>query len=130
MCKHCGRDLRQRSGGAGKAILFLILAFGALAIFGIIAEQFGNATSSTADHQRAAFRACQEFIEKRLRAPASAKHPAFDDASVSNQHPIYVVTSQVDSQNAFGALLRTQYTCEVERIDTSFRLVSLKTVEK
>lgn len=79
------------------------------------------------DRQPAAYRACQKFIEAGLRSPGSAKHPAYTDEAVSDQDPIYVVTSMVDSQNGFGALLRTHYRCEVRREGDGFRLVDLTT---
>lgn len=139
VCKHCGRDVAAhgklfpepappKKAGVGR---FLLVAFGVLMAIGIVGstlEKLGFATNK-ADYQASAFRVCQKFIERGLRAPASAKHPEFSDRAVSDQDPIYVVNSVVDSQNGFGALLRMSYTCEVRREGDNFRLVDLKTDE-
>src|SRR5688572_7920328 len=87
---------------------------------------WGMAVFGIRDEQRAAFRACQQYVTRTLRAPGSAQFPDYNDADVSDQHPFYVVRSSVDAQNGFGALLRTSYTCEVEREGEGFKLVDLK----
>jgi hypothetical protein len=65
-------------------------------------------------------------VTKGLRSPGSAKFADYTDGAVSDQDPVYVVTSEVDSQNGFGALLRTSFTCEVQRQGEGFRLTDLK----
>lgn len=57
----------------------------------------------------------QSAIKQRLKAPSTAKFPRGSDFSYSfitpNQHK---VISYVDSQNSFGAMIRTNYTIILE----------------
>lgn len=51
-----------------------------------------------------------------MKSPASAKFPLFDPNEVSplTAHPDRLaVHVYVDSQNTFGAVIRTSYTCTV-----------------
>jgi len=66
--------------------------------------------SATPDEQKAdAARACEEkFIPARLKAPASAK---FSNVAVTTDGTSYRVQGLVDSQNSFGAMIRSTFTC-------------------
>lgn len=59
----------------------------------------------------------QGFMKQRLKSPGSAKFPSYSENGV-NVEPqgdcIYAVVAFVDSENSFGALLRTRYSIEVE----------------
>lgn len=55
---------------------------------------------------------CQEnFIAARLKAPATAKYL---DVTVTQLGDVYTVTGSVDSENSFGALIRSTFTCKVK----------------
>lgn len=57
---------------------------------------------------------CKRFAGQQLKAPATAKWPMLEVARVDTlRDSLYRVTSYVDAQNAFGALLRTSYACTV-----------------
>ncbi len=64
-----------------------------------------------------AYYMCQDFIEKRLAAPATAKWPSSSEINIATLtgtgRESYRVRGYVDSQNSFGALLRTNYVCDV-----------------
>lgn len=58
---------------------------------------------------------CEEFVKKSLRSPSSAEFPTYSNPAVSDHgNGRYIVTSHVDSQNAFGAMLRNAFTCEIQ----------------
>ncbi len=58
---------------------------------------------------------CQKFVEKALKAPASADHPGCLEADVKHGvEGIWRVETYVDAENAFGATLRTRYVCDVK----------------
>lgn len=65
-----------------------------------------------------AFDICKDFVKRRLKAPSTAKfrNPYQDDGEVvitgSDNGP-FTVRSSVDSENAFGAKLRSNFTCVV-----------------
>ncbi len=72
--------------------------------------------------------ACQELVERRLKAPATADFPTVNPAAIdSGANAIYQVTSYVDAQNGFGAQIRTNYTCKVQyqASDSSWNLLDI-----
>jgi len=66
---------------------------------------------------------CQNFVKDRLKAPASAKFPAWDssnDGAVrikKENDGSYQVRGHVDAKNAYGTMLRKNYTCHVKPAD-------------
>jgi cytoskeletal protein RodZ len=66
-----------------------------------------------------AYDVCQQFVEERLASPSSASYPniAEDDGEVTIwllANDDYRVNSHVDSDNAFGASLRSVFQCTVD----------------
>lgn len=55
---------------------------------------------------------CEEFVKKRLKSPSSAKFPWGNTARALGTEK-YALVSYVDSQNSFGASLRTNFKCIV-----------------
>ena len=59
---------------------------------------------------------CQEFVTKRLKSPSTAEFH-YDTEEVygitGKEKNYHVVTGQVDAQNAFGAMIRSTYRCEL-----------------
>lgn len=52
-------------------------------------------------------------VEQQLKSPSSAEFP-FGEGSVTKvDNDTFIVTSYVDSQNSFGAMIRTNYSCQV-----------------
>ena len=69
----------------------------------------------------------EEFIKKELKSPGSAKFPWYNDSMVTDLgNGKYRYVSYVDSQNGFGALLRTNFICTVKYVgDKKWSLESL-----
>lgn len=66
---------------------------------------------------------CEQFINKQLKAPATAKYPK---PETSKDGATYTVKGGVDSENSFGALVRTPYTCVIRADgDDKWTLVNL-----
>ncbi len=65
-----------------------------------------------------AFYYSKEYVKLRLKAPSTAKFPESerDNTSISREGQVYTVVSWVDSQNSFGAMLRTVYACRIEQV--------------
>lgn len=56
----------------------------------------------------------ERFVDQRLKAPSTAKHPWCSDAVISQTgENEFLVISYVDSQNSFGAMLRTKYAAKM-----------------
>lgn len=66
-----------------------------------------------------AYGAAKSIVEKHLASPGSAKFASLGNRAVKVVkigHCTYRVDSFVDSQNGFGALLRTTFTITVEGV--------------
>lgn len=69
-----------------------------------------------------AFEVCKDFVKDRLKSPGSAtfRNQFEDDGEVvvtgSGRGP-YTIVSTVDSENSFGASLRSRFTCTVTNTD-------------
>lgn len=76
----------------------------------------GNSSSKSK-----AFDYCIETMKNRLKSPSSAVFPAIDESVIISFTPLklpsgkvktkYLVKSYVDSQNSFGAMIRTKFSC-------------------
>lgn len=55
----------------------------------------------------------QVFIENKLISPATAKFDSSTEGVKQINDTIFKVVSFVDSQNKFGALVRSKYSCEI-----------------
>ena len=72
----------------------------------------------------------EENIKKILKSPSSAEFPGgffspFEDWSFSKNGTIYTVSSYVDAQNSFGAMIRSQFTITYEWKDGTGKVISL-----
>lgn len=54
----------------------------------------------------------QFFVEKQLKSPSTAEFSNME--STLQYENIFKVTGSVDSQNSFGAMIRTNFECVVE----------------
>lgn len=73
----------------------------------------------------------QEFVSDRLKSPGSAKYPTYDPSYVTITSPnSYTVASYVDSQNGFGALLRSDWTMHLTKNGDKFSATNINITEK
>ena len=88
-----------------------------------------DATPSTDSKLMDACYMSQGFVEDRLRSPSSADFENCYDAVLSYlpDEDIYTVFTYVDSQNGFGAMLRTYYYTELKYIGSEkWKLIDLE----
>lgn len=68
---------------------------------------------------------CQQFVEDRLKSPATADFSG--EAARHIRGKKWIVAGDVDSENSFGAMIRNQYTCKVRFVgDDRWQLVSMR----
>ena len=73
---------------------------------------------------------CRGFVEGRMVSPGSADHPFLVTSKDTTQYlgnNQHKVRSYVNSRNRFGATIRTNYDCVIERSGEDWRLISLET---
>ncbi|MFZ2493215.1 MAG: hypothetical protein WA208_17180 [Thermoanaerobaculia bacterium] len=68
------------------------------------------------------YRVCRDFTAAKLKAPATAVFPNLKDLERLRDYGFkkddgraYELLGYVDSENSFGAMLRTDFSCAVER---------------
>lgn len=111
---------------AAKAVgIGCLSLIGLFVVFTIIAVLTGDGDDQDPDGDKyGAQNVCEQFVEKRLKAPATADFT--DTASAHSGGGAWRVTGAVDSENSFGANVRSTYVCQVQHTgDGNWRLTSL-----
>lgn len=83
------------------------------------AEEKAIADEKTCSNDVTAFVMTQGFVEKKLKSPATAKFPSITDENVKTKYLgdcTHEVLAYVDSQNSFGALIRTRYYVKLQNV--------------
>lgn len=85
---------------------------------------FGGGGEPAPDLAAGATKACtQEYVPDRLTSPATAE---WSDIEVDQDGDTYYrVTGSVDSENAFGAMVRSTWDCYVARDGDGWRAVEV-----
>jgi hypothetical protein len=137
-CPHCGftttaeviatQKKKQQATTAGCAILVAGLLFAVLCA-GVLTTRSGPSTpyfGSASDDVAAPITFAKEFVRQRLKAPATASFPwAFSDYNVINLSAgRWSVAGYVDTQNGFGATIRTRWTVEMEDQGGAWKLIN------
>lgn len=90
------------AAGRGSLLVVLgIIALLAVALTAILTHGFRTDKGD-------AKRACEASVTDQLKSPATAK---FSGEIVTEDSGSYRVTGHVDSENGFGAMLRSHYSC-------------------
>ncbi|MCH7499237.1 MAG: hypothetical protein IH886_04405 [Nitrospinae bacterium] len=111
--------------------ILLVCGFMYWAVGGDKAGLSGSSHSSSSDNcsnDGMAYIMSQSFMEKRLKAPSTADFPWMDYTVKQVGSCSFVVKSYVDSQNAFGATVRTHYMMKlkpVSRTSDEWELISV-----
>jgi fucose permease len=125
MCPHCGYPVKKAEKEEKKKVaneqankacmIFILMAI--LLFFVALIVQIANPPSPTKNEPNDvdAFVMSQSFVEQRLIAPTTAKFPYIGDAyEVTKLDSVtWLVDSYVDSQNGFGAFIRTRYVAKL-----------------
>lgn len=101
----------QASQGKSRPVGWWLV--GGLLVLGVIAGFItrGDGTSNSRPEvtRFMAVTICEDAVKQHLRAPATAQFP--DPLAVPEEHGRWLVRGAVDSQNMFGALVRSEYVC-------------------
>ncbi len=98
------------------ALAFVVVAF---IVMGYAISHSGSNTSSSTsqpkDESLMAYIQAQDYVKRNLKSPSSAKFPvvAPKEGVDSQNSNVYDIGAYVDSQNSFGAMLRSQWAAQI-----------------
>ena len=98
-----------RKGNFGRIVAFLLVGVVVIFLF-----QLWNSTRDPADsndNSSTAVVACESIVKQNLKSPSTAK---FDSDARDTGERAWEVVGTVDSQNSFGATVRSKFACTVE----------------
>ena len=88
-----------------------------LAIFVFIFLAFGSGDSNSSGANRMlAYNYAEKFVKQHLKSPGTAKFPGLfekDEHITELGNGEYRINSWVDSQNGFGAMIRSRFSCKI-----------------
>lgn len=91
-------------GCLGLAVLAFAIPAGCAALLSMGGGSEWEPTATEAEST------CKEWVRDRLKSPATAR---FSGVETTGGRSTYDVSGAVDSENSFGALVRTAWTCDV-----------------
>lgn len=70
---------------------------------------------------------CEDWVKQRLKSPGSAKFASYHETGfIGSDSGPWTVSGYVDSQNSFGAFLRSNYVCRMRFEGETARLEHLE----
>lgn len=96
----------------GKIIFAIILLF--FFIIGLV-DKISDISHYEKDYSQEAYTAAKFYVNKQLKAPATADYPMYDKSFITHHNDSYTVSSYVDAENSFGVEGRLYYTVTMER---------------
>lgn len=123
-------DIRRRRARERRAIRTMLIVsaiVGVILVAGIaslLIPGHGLAQAVARGTETEAYVHAREFVTASLRAPATAQFPWQPD-SASFDGTAWRIAGYVDSQNGFGALIRSHWSCELEKSGGQWRCHAL-----
>ena len=90
-----------------------------------------NISWETKNNRSMAYIMMEDFIKSQLKSPSTAKFPGVFAGKLDHVSAIgnqtYIIRSYVDSQNGFGAIIRTNFIGKIKQIGANnWKLLSLE----
>ena len=105
----------KKASLATSGAVVVVLLLGYLIANPAPSDSSRQADDTDTDNGSMAYVQCQDYVKEYLKAPSTAKFSGITETEVhwrkGNGHR-YGVIGWVDSQNSFGAMLRTKYICK------------------
>ncbi|KKR61604.1 hypothetical protein A2643_02920 [Candidatus Nomurabacteria bacterium RIFCSPHIGHO2_01_FULL_39_220] len=103
-------------------IVFLVLGF--IFMVKVMGGNYDSSTTTIPDPQKATRERetisivfAKDVIRKTLKAPSTAKFVDVQAYELSNEKDVWAVNGYVDSQNSFGAMIRSQWEVQLDYRD-------------
>ena len=89
---------------------------GIIALIFVFSQFSGNDNNSVDSDPILAYNYAKEFVKDRLKSPSTAEFPGTYEKKnhvTDLGNGIYLINSWVDSQNGFGAIIRSHWSCRI-----------------
>lgn len=133
-CPYCGDNQREWINRHPLQSCLLVIIFIISLSFILTSIDSNNSSTSdntsktapsTDEYKYAAISCAEERVKQVLKSPATADFPKTSEWTISQIDPVnYRLSSYVDAQNSFGALIRTAFSCDVKVTDPNEFLCS------
>lgn len=115
-------DAKRWSIGSGAVMLvtgvFAFASFNSPDALTVQGKNPAGRASAEPDRRIEAYVSSKQFVADTLKAPSTARFCSYDEARVTRlSGERYRVVGWVDSQNSFGAMLRSDFSCTLELRD-------------
>lgn len=127
ICEYCGKPFAPpapRKKQDWGAILLVVVVVGLCLGFAFLFNKNDDEPSVTTS--QSAWYACRQFVEERLKAPKTADFETYKEYKVTHiDYDEWKVTMTVDAENSFGAMIRSEFECQVRDEGDNWRLISI-----
>lgn len=107
-CSHCGSKTAPKT----RPIVWILL-LGAIGV--VMASAMSVENTTPPDPCDISYLKANRFVKDTLKSPSTAEFPSRSEYSISNLgNSECMVSSYVDSQNSFGAVVRSHWTATVK----------------
>lgn len=130
-CPHCGIKISRTNLGCAVALALMIIPSMVLSSLNKEKQPSPPKEVNSALLSELCINA-QEHVKRHLKAPASAKFPDCVwnaneyEIRVSPDHEAAWVSGHVDSQNSYGALLRSEFIVKMEKTRSEWTLSNIE----
>lgn len=126
-CPHCGFILKKKMG-CFKWGLIIILAIIVLFVIEVSTQDKSKGKDNAGLVE--AYRASENYMERQLKSPKTADFPGvltYKNHVKKMENGQWIINSYVDSQNGFGAIVRTNFSCTVVKVGGRYKVQDFKT---
>ena len=113
-CQHCGTKQKEKIGLKHLfAIGLIVIILGAIFVF-IGSDSSSPTAQKQSDHSTMAYVQAKNYVKTVLKSPSTADFPFLERTTRNLGNGRYEVSSYVDSQNSFGAEIRSNWTVTLQ----------------
>jgi len=111
-------NAKTKSSGSRQTTILIVCLFAVLTAYFVSQYTIHRPAENIVQEEQnptpdMAYLASQKYVTERLKSPASAIFPTYPEYALFADNGNFSVRAYVDSQNGFGALIRTYYRCEL-----------------
>ncbi len=141
-CPKCGlinNDIEPQSNmkliaGLITVAVFIGLFFGVKSMFTSDSDNNNvtNSYNNNKTNKQLAYNYAMKYVKQKLKAPSSAEFPSLFDRQehiTELSSTEYQINSWVESQNSFGVMIKTNFSCRIKIADEKISISDLNILE-